>query len=340
MMTYILMILLVLALGFSTIWNAKYETGKDEFMSISDSTFLRGFWCIIVVLVHVPQSHQNRIQDMIGSFAFVGVTFFFMTSAFGLKYSMEHKKGYMDDFWKRRLPPILIPALIANAVNVCVRFCTGTKITALSFFNIDNWVKVLLLYYIIFWFVYGFLARFFKKKMWQDAIMCLIVISFSLISKLTGFEITLGWIVEPLGFAYGIIAARFVNEIKALLQKQYVTKCVFLILASGALGVMYLKFKPVFFWGDYILKIALGIFITALIFVIISKFKVGNAINGFLAGISYEVYILHRTVYLFFDAVTKDRLESGVFILLSLIVSIILAHALKKLCKPIVKLLA
>lgn len=45
-------------------------------MSLEDTTFLKGFWCIIVVLVHVPVAYQNRIQDILGSFAYVGVTFF------------------------------------------------------------------------------------------------------------------------------------------------------------------------------------------------------------------------------------------------------------------------
>lgn len=76
--------ILVLALAGITLWGIKYDPNKNSFMSIEDTTFLRGFWCIIVVLVHVPEAYQNGIQDMLGSFAYIGVTFFFMTSAYGL----------------------------------------------------------------------------------------------------------------------------------------------------------------------------------------------------------------------------------------------------------------
>ena len=138
MLTYVLIGILVLALAAATLWGAKYDPDKNSFMSIEDTTFLRGFWCIIVVLVHVPAAYQNRIQDMLGSFAYIGVTFFFMTSAYGLKWSLEHKPGYMDHFWRRRLPPILIPTLIANALLVLARTMNGEAITWLSFININN----------------------------------------------------------------------------------------------------------------------------------------------------------------------------------------------------------
>ena len=159
MLTYVLMGLLVLGLAITTLWGIKYQPDKNSFMTIEDTTFLRGFWCIIVVLVHVPAMFQNRIQDMLGSFAYIGVTFFFMTSAYGLKWSMEHKPGYMDHFWKRRLPGILIPALIANAFSVIIHGFAGDDITFLSFLNINSWVKVLLLYYFVFWIVYKMVPK-------------------------------------------------------------------------------------------------------------------------------------------------------------------------------------
>lgn len=61
-----------------------YDDGQ-HFFDMSNSNALRGFWCLIVILVHIPAAYQNRIQDMIGSFAYIGVTFYFMTSAYGLK---------------------------------------------------------------------------------------------------------------------------------------------------------------------------------------------------------------------------------------------------------------
>ena len=155
MLTYTLMIFFAIFITLSTFYSIAFDKEKDSFMSLDDTNFLRGFWCIIVVLVHIPTVYQNRIQDMIGSFAYIGVTFFFMTSAYGLKYSMMHKKGYMEHFWRRRLPAILIPALIANAFVVIMQSISGFRdFSVINFFNIDGWVKILLLYYVTFWMIY------------------------------------------------------------------------------------------------------------------------------------------------------------------------------------------
>lgn len=64
---------------------SKANKGYISFFNLTNTTAMRGFWCIIVILVHIPAVYQNRIQDLMGSFAYIGVTFFFMTSAYGLK---------------------------------------------------------------------------------------------------------------------------------------------------------------------------------------------------------------------------------------------------------------
>ena len=310
-----------------TLWGAKYNPNKDSFMSIADTTFLRGFWCIIVVLVHVPDAYQNRIQDMLGSFAYIGVTFFFMTSAYGLEYSLEHKEGYMDYFWRRRLPPILIPALIANAIQVVAYGLNSEEVSVLSFININDWVKVLLLYYFVFWLIYGFLPKLMRGGgIWQDVVICLIVLGCSLVDYFTEFKITSRWIVEPLGFAYGIIAANYSSGIRNRIGKKWIEKSAVLMFLSGIIGIAYLKFKPVLFWGDYILKIFLGIAITSFVFVLISKFEVGNRVNEFLSKISYEVYLSHYAVFAILIAIDNYNMNSGQYVLVSICVTIIIAY--------------
>ena len=332
MLTYVLMSLLVLALGATTLWGVKYDPKKNSFMSIEDTTFLRGFWCIIVVLVHIPAAYQNRIQEMLGSFAYIGVTFFFMTSAYGLKWNLEHKEGYMNHFWQRRLPPILIPALVANAIAILIRTVNGETVNLLSFININDWVKVLLFYYVVFWIIYGILPKFMRGGGdWQDVVLCLIVVVCSLIDRLTDIKVTSIWIVEPLGFAYGIIVAKYRNQIREWLNERWLAKCTCLMIVSGVLGIAYLRFKPVVFWGDYGLKVFLGIAITMLIYILIERFKVGNRVNRFLGSISYEVYLLHGSA--FSIAIMLGISNSGIFVCSAIIITILLSACLKVLGK-------
>lgn len=330
------MSVLLLTIVFSVLWKAELDCNKNSFMSMEDTKFLRGFWCLIVVLVHVPSMYQNTIQDMLGSFAYIGVTFFFMTSSYGLKYSIKKKPDYMRNFWKRRIPAILIPALIANAIGVLIGALEGNKISLLSFLNINNWVKVLLLYYFSFWIIYHVLIKFVKKRgIWQDVLMCAIVIIFSLVDRLTVFKITSIWIVEPLGFAYGIIASNHEEQIIEWFEKNWGIKSIVLMVLSGVLGVAYLKLKPIAFWGDYCLKIVLGMAITSFIFIVLSKIRAGNSINGFLGNISYEVYLMHGTAFRLIAMLGK--INSGVYICSAIFLTIVLSFLLNKMCRRILR---
>ena len=152
-MTTVLMLLMLAIYATVAIFGVKYSTEKMNFFDLKDTTALKGIFCIIVVLVHVPAEYQNPIQDAIGSFAYIGVTFFFMTSSFGLMYSMEHKEGYKKRFWQNRLSSLLIPALLCNVVYILVKVLGDEQITFWNVININAWVKVLLLYYLIFWIV-------------------------------------------------------------------------------------------------------------------------------------------------------------------------------------------
>lgn len=170
--------------------------------------------------------------------------------------------------------------------------------------------------------------------------MCLSVLGCSLIDYFTEFKITSRWIVEPLGFAYGIMAAKYPDEIKKWIGKKWFIKSTTLLAISGLIGIAYLKFKPVVFWGDYALKIVLGIMITTFILTVIGKIKVGNKINAFLGSISYEVYLLHHAVFAFIMAMDSHTMNSGLFVVVSVCVTILVAYFLKMLCKPINKKLS
>lgn len=339
MLTYALMTALVMFVGASTIYGIKIDKEKDSFMSLSDINFLRGFWCIIVVLVHIPAAYQNRIQDMIGSFAYIGVTFFFMTSAYGLKYSMMNKEGYMEHFWKRRLPEILIPALIANAFVITAQ-AIGKGVSNLSlvnFININNWVKVLLLYYAAFWLIYHIIPKLTRGGYWQDIVMCLFVLNCSLLERFTSLNINYGWVVEPFGFAYGILAADHSDSIRKWMKEKWLMKSGIFLVLSGFLGIAYLKLKPIPVFGDYLLKIVLGIAITAFMFEVMAKLTVGNRINSFLGNISYEIYLLHGGVFALIATIDLN-MDSGIFVITSVMLTIITASVLNRFCRLIVKL--
>lgn len=221
MVTNFLMILLLTSIVVVALAGIKYNGNLGEFWSLRYTTALKGIFCIIIVLVHVPSNYQNRIQDLIGSFAYIGTTFFFMASAYGLKYGYEHKKNYLSTFWRNRIGALLVPAIITNIVLCTIRWCIWRRTGEYLFnniFSIDNWVRVLIFFYLLFYVVY----RLFpddKYSLFRDLILCGLVIASSLISKLTPLKITKIWPTECMGFIYGILLARYFDNIKRCLSK-------------------------------------------------------------------------------------------------------------------------
>jgi peptidoglycan/LPS O-acetylase OafA/YrhL len=127
MTTYFLMAIIMLFLAGTIIINASLQPDSEHFFDKDNCNSLRGFWSLIVMLVHIPVAYQNRIQDMIGSFAYIGVTFFFMASAYGLKLNAAQNPNGINRFWTRRLPKLIIPCILVNIVSLAVSLCGGGK---------------------------------------------------------------------------------------------------------------------------------------------------------------------------------------------------------------------
>ena len=286
-MTYILMGVFLILYVAVVAAGMKYTSEKHTFFDSHDVCVMKGMFSIIVILVHIPLSYQNRIQDMMGSFAYIGVTFFFMASGFGLKWGMVNKKDYINAFWVKRLPKILLPALFCNFLHVIINVYKGVNnITIWSFLSIDAWVRVLLLYYFLFWLVYYIFHKLNIEGDFKDIIICLVVVSCSLIDRLTPLKLTLIWPTESLGFAYGIILFHYLDRLKKWSGEGWLAKSGYLILLGGITGSAYLKFKTVEFWGDYCLKIFLGIVLLTLMLHLTVRMIIGNKVNIFLGEIS------------------------------------------------------
>lgn len=326
MITYGIMIVILLFLAGILLVGAQYRTDTKHFFDIDNTNALRGFWCLIVVLVHIPVVYQNPIQDMIGSFAYIGVTFFFMTSAYGLRLAVAKKPDSINHFWVRRLPKLLIPCFIINCINVLCCFIEGTEFNALRFIQINDWVQWLLVCYFIFWVIYRFGGGY------RDQTICVLVALFSLTVYVFKSDIQgTTWCPEIFGFIWGIALFRFKDKLLAFVENKWAIKCVTFCSIAGVLGVGYLKFKTVEFLGDYLLKILLGMAITVFILVLNSHICIGNKVNQVLGRISFEVYLLHGIVFGLLENTTGIQ-SSGVFILLSLIVTVIIAYFVKCVC--------
>ena len=146
-----------------------------------------------------------------------------------------------------------------------------------------------------------------------------------------------GWCFERMGLVWGVLLYRYFVKIVAWMNKHRLMKAVFLIVIGGILGIAYLKYKPVFFWGAYLLKIVLAFVLLLLLFTATSNRKFGDKISDWLGSVSYEVYLSHGIALGTMSYVIPMDFNSGAYILISVIITLILSTGIHALGKPVVK---
>lgn len=150
-----------------------------------------------------------------------------------------------------------------------------------------------------------------------------------------GFPVSVGICIHrgnkdtlPFGFVWGILLFKFKDSFVKWMQNKWFAKCLILCVTAGLLGISYLKLKPVVFYGDYLLKILLGISITVFMLAVNTHVCIGNRVSNFLGSISYEVYLLHGTVFGLINFIMPS-IESGLFILFSIVITVVLSKLIQ-----------
>ena len=309
MITFLILFLSII------LYRIKYgKNVENSFLDKTQSGIIKGICCIIVVLVHIPAEHGNKIQDLIGSFGYICVTIFFLYSAYGLRYSIENKKDYLKYFIKNRLLVIYIPFVIANIIRTIVIKNNGFDILEIIGIKKLNFVGELIIFYLLFYLIY----RNIKDYKKADILMIILTFMISIVT----YRFKFGWYVECLGFAFGIIIFKSISKINEFIEKRWLTKIVILTVSSLVLGMTYIKMKNVEVI-NYLSKIILGISIISLTIVLFRKVKIYNKILEILGKISYEVFLLHTIVI----SLLQDlNVSSGVYIVTVIGITIICSY--------------
>ncbi|MCD8301998.1 MAG: hypothetical protein LUC44_03155, partial [Prevotellaceae bacterium] len=144
-----------------------------------------------------------------------------------------------------------------------------------------------------------------------------------------------GWCYERWGLLWGLCIYLNLPLVKKLVSPNR-AKITLLALVALSLGAAYLRFKPVFFWGEYLLKIVLGVAIIALVFTLSSKRIMGNRAMFFLGGISYEVYLSHGFIMAVL-AHLCPQMPSGLFVFSTVAGTIVFSTIIHAIGKPLVR---
>lgn len=319
------------------IYNDIHNVSSQSIFDKVHSNVLKGFASIIVIFVHVPAAYGNGIQDAIGSFGYVAVTYFFMMSAYGMRRASIYNSQYITHFWRGRLAALLIPMFLCNVVYFRVDIISSDVLGVSKLYNFNGYVVVLLAYCLWFYAV----LQITKNRLSQFHIDWMLILGV-VVSSIVCYVYMPGetsnmkyWCFEQYGLVWGILLCRFEARFLSWIHNRRFLKVIVLILLGAVLGIGYLKFKAVPFWGEYVLKIVLGAELLILVFTLLDGFIKENCVTRFLGNISYETYLLHGVSFSLLAMV--DNLQSGVFILLAVGCTLAMAVFVKFIATPLVK---
>lgn len=233
---------------------------------------------------------------------------------------------------------LLVPAFL---VNVAATLFVGIKgnLMLSGLIHINGYVMVLLQFCL--WFYLVEIAKrkwFIDNRMLGDALLIVGVVASSLYQYLYKYgEISadVGWCFERMGLVWGILLYSHYDKFVDWMDKRRMVKSIILCMMSIILGVAYLKYKTIWLWGEYVLKIILGIVIISFLFTMTSNRKFGNKFSFWLGNISYEVYLSHGMI-MGVLAYYFSGMQSGWFIFLTVVSTLVLSTLIHALGKPIV----
>ena len=339
MLNYIIMLFILCFMAFVLFYKVKQNEDGRQFFDLNNSMALRGFWCLVVVLTHIPPAFQNAVQARIGNLGVVCIMFFFMTSGYGLSLKFKKEPDSIRVFWRQRLPKILIASVLVNiSLRLLKLAFLDKKITVTDMLWIPMWIRWLLVCYFIFWITHRISYKT-ANMLIRKVICSLLVIVFSITMYfLWKYKIIHQpvWSAACPGFIYGIFLVDIKEWFVELFEVKWLKKMIAIAVVSILIAIVYLKFKDIIFWGDYFLKVMFGTALTVLMLASNVRVSYGNKISMFLGKISFEVYLIHNGLMTILKGVFP-KLTSGVFILVALALTIILAFVFNRISTQLTK---
>lgn len=311
-------------------WEAKFyrrKTWNDEFMSLSQTKALQGFFAICIMFHHIGQKtcapwlepkyivHGLDVFVPIGYF-FVGI--FLFCSGYGLYKSYKKKTDYLKGFLGHRLLPIVVGLYSTGVIFIIARALIGEKmnvaqlifyITNLQLGNPNAWfVVVLPIFYLIFYFAF----KYCKNDKTALVAVCSSVFIYTLIGTIIDHNdwwmCGEWWYNTAHFFCLGLLFARYeaivVNKIKKhyvlYVIAAFVSMFVFYILSEFAQGIFsyygetfQANFKVLRRWVCLLSQIAASCSFVFFVFMLGMKIKIGNKVLSFMGTITMEFYLIH-----------------------------------------------
>ena len=354
---------LILVLLF---WGAKLcKKGEwnEEVLSFRQTKAFLGFCSIVVLLHHCAQRTSagwikpSVIRPGLNPFLPVGylcVAMFFFCSGFGMYTSHREKPDFFKHYLKRRILPLVIPAVFMWLVFRAVEIIKNYKIPdpfILNVFHYVWYVPVLLVLYILFYIGFGLIKN--------EKAGFLIIFIATIIYIATAEYYTPGtwWYNTHHLFLVGMLTARFSEKIMNVLKKGYILWLILSVIVfvvtfiSGSYFYVVIEMTKNYKWYSIVETVSLygqliSAFTIVLLMVLIGmKVKIGNKVLMFFGSFTLELYLVHPLFVQMFGFAFMSDYNKPVYyienvflyVLVVLVLSIPIAFLLSKSISGILK---
>lgn len=245
-----------------TFYGAGFSKGgrvSSCFLDLEQTKMIQAAACVGIVLHHITQqvtSYGVYVKGPITVFNYIGFLFtalFFFFSGYGLIISLKTKQDYLHSFLYRRLPAVLVPFWIINALGVLLQtFGYGIHTTpsqvlcdifGITLINSNGWFIVEIVVFYLFFYVF---FRLIRNRDIALVLLCLAVLAVMVYSSRLGHD-PVGdqahwfrgewWYNSTITFLFGLLFARFQEKMTRLFQKTWMI----LLPASAILTVVFLQ---------------------------------------------------------------------------------------------------
>ena len=289
----------------------------------------------MIVIDHLSQELNDPYVIIIFSlFGYVVVSVFFGISGYGLNFRMKSNSCYIDNFIKTRLPKILIPFWLSNAVYIVVRFCfyqdqmtiasVVKYLLGIQLINTNAWYVISLsILYLLFWL---------SEKIFENN-QCK-AIAFTGVLSLAYFIIFLlifrgqryWWVNGIFAFVIGMCVSQFDSIWNRVMKSWAMVSVIILVFIVAFLGGCILPLIPM----GLSLMVVASITIVCIFFCVAHKIRIQSYVLDFLGKISYELYLIHNCYRHFFKDIVPMH-NDALYLLVVISASILSAYLLHKL---------
>ncbi len=321
-----LVLIILLILGVKIAPRGSFH---EDFLSLKTTKVLQGAAAVGIILHHLVQQVTNYgavWKGPITHMNWMGVLFtaiFFFFSGYGLLKSYQTKSDYLETFFEKRIPTVLIPFLVSNIIYFfCVGLYTGkiirvtdalTSLLGFTLLNTNTWFLVeIMLFYVMFYVIY----KHIKKPGTAFGLMTGFVLFIILVSLLLGHDSSemnghwfMGewWYNSTIVFVFGMLVAKYEEVIVTFAKKYYMWLLPVVVLAF--VGMYILSEHVVQTVGYYqeweghpgykekaitaLVQSVTGVLFVAMTALICMKVRFYNIIMAYVGKISLALYIIH-----------------------------------------------